>query len=192
MCSLQQHNHGNQTKLLEFVLDAQRGDLKLFDFGMARKLCPTDAGLDGLHHHLSHMTGSLRYMAPEVALGKPYHQGCDVYSFSVVWWEILALERPYQSVAATTTTEAAFLKRVAVGGHRPKIPRAWPSRWKPWFQAGWADHPLQRCGIRTLHLRLRGELVRLRQGDESGLEHRKRRSTYVFDPQATAAVAAGA
>ena len=45
---------------------------------------------------LSRMTGTLRYMAPEVALGRPYNTKCDVYSYSLVLWQMLTLQRrPY-------------------------------------------------------------------------------------------------
>jgi serine/threonine protein kinase len=35
-----------------------------------------------------------RYMSPEVAAHKPYNQGCDVFSFAVVLYEILSLKQP--------------------------------------------------------------------------------------------------
>jgi serine/threonine protein kinase len=33
-------------------------------------------------------SGTLRYMAPEVVLGRSYNQSVDVYSFSVLIWQI--------------------------------------------------------------------------------------------------------
>ena len=42
------------------------GTLKLFDFGLAKRMDPTDKSDDGLYC-LTGNTGSLRYMAPEVA-----------------------------------------------------------------------------------------------------------------------------
>lgn len=42
----------------------QRDDIKLFDFGLAREVTAKDSNGDGTYK-LSHMTGSLRYMAPE-------------------------------------------------------------------------------------------------------------------------------
>ena len=35
-------------------------------------------------------TGSLRYLSPENFLGKPYNEKSDVYSFSIIMWELLA------------------------------------------------------------------------------------------------------
>ena len=38
-------------------------------------------------------TGSLRYMAPEVAKQTPYNETCDIYSVGLVLWEVCSLER---------------------------------------------------------------------------------------------------
>ena len=46
-----------------------RGDIKIFDFGLAKELHPDDKMENGLYN-LTGDTGSPRYMAPEVALGK--------------------------------------------------------------------------------------------------------------------------
>jgi len=43
-------------------------------------------------------TGTLRYMAPEVALNEPYHSGVDVYSFAVVVWQVLAGQVPFKEM----------------------------------------------------------------------------------------------
>ncbi len=34
-------------------------------------------------------------MAPEVALGQPYDESADVFSFSLVAWEMLHLRKPF-------------------------------------------------------------------------------------------------
>lgn len=43
-------------------------------------------------------TGSIRYMAPEVALGTPYDETVDVYSLSLVAWEAIHLRKPFHGV----------------------------------------------------------------------------------------------
>lgn len=47
-------------------------------------------------YEMTGYTGSLRYMAPEVAVNQPYDESVDVYSLSLVLWEIASLERPYK------------------------------------------------------------------------------------------------
>ncbi len=76
-----------------------RGDLTLFDFGLSRELPH-----DGKSHkskansklfRLTGFCGSPRYMAPEVGLRKVYNAKCDVYSFGIVAWQILTLQKPF-------------------------------------------------------------------------------------------------
>jgi serine/threonine protein kinase len=69
---------------------------------------------------LTQMTGTLRFMAPEVAMGLPYNEQCDVYSFALIVWEMLTCTRPY----AKLETEKDFIKKVFEQGQRPKIPTA--------------------------------------------------------------------
>lgn len=54
--------------------------------------------------------GSYRYMAPELVRHQPYNAKADIYSWAVLSWEILAVNRPY-----STVDERTFLK-VQVGG----------------------------------------------------------------------------
>jgi serine/threonine protein kinase len=67
---------------------AASGRVVLFDFGLC-KLWSTRSGGDDEYdledlRQLTGLTGSLRYMAPEVALCKPYNHKADVFSFGSV------------------------------------------------------------------------------------------------------------
>ena len=42
-----------------------------------------------------HQVGTLRYMAPEVAMSQSYSFSADVYSFGLVLWQICTLQLPY-------------------------------------------------------------------------------------------------
>lgn len=44
-------------------------------------------------YQMTGYTGSLRYMAPEVAKQTPYNETCDIYSVGLVLWEVCSLER---------------------------------------------------------------------------------------------------
>jgi len=68
-----------------------RGDVKLFDFGFAREMLPMDRVAGTNCYNLTALTGSMRYMAPEVALKKPYNEKADIYSFGILLYEIVAL-----------------------------------------------------------------------------------------------------
>jgi serine/threonine protein kinase len=81
---------------LFFIFSDVRGDLKLFDFGLA-KLMPTDINPYEDLHKMS-MAGTPRYMSPEALAGKAYNLKADVYTFSIVLWEILSLHRPFVGI----------------------------------------------------------------------------------------------
>ncbi len=74
-----------------------RGNVKLFDFGLAKELQPRDRIGPG-EYNASGRTGTRRYMSPEVALCLPYGKPADVYSFAILFWEVLALEQVSTSI----------------------------------------------------------------------------------------------
>lgn len=65
------------------------GQVKLFDLGLARspQECLLDIQLDG----------NFRYMAPEIMICQS--SGCpgDIYSFGVLFWELMTLQQPYEA-----------------------------------------------------------------------------------------------
>eukprot|EP00934_Nitzschia_sp_Nitz4_P003307 Nitzschia sp. Nitz4//scaffold126_size65214//59948//61181//NITZ4_006168-RA/size65214-snap-gene-0.59-mRNA-1//-1//CDS//3329534725//3297//frame0 len=109
------------------------GTLKLFDFGLAKDLDPTLQTPDGMFH-LTGNTGSLRYMAPEVALGEPYDQRVDSYSFGILFWQLCTLQTPYAGHNAKSHAE-----RVVRLGHRPPIQRSWPAGWIDMMNRAWCQ-----------------------------------------------------
>jgi serine/threonine protein kinase len=75
-----------------------RGELKLFDFGLSRiiprpSVTCSSATLSVEEFTMSRV-GTKFYMAPEVKNKKRYSLPADVYSFGVLFWEILSLSSP--------------------------------------------------------------------------------------------------
>lgn len=66
--------------------------VKIFDFGLSRELPALDTTVP---FEMSGKVGTIRYMAPEVVLHRPYNVSADVYSWSMVAYELLSLEKPY-------------------------------------------------------------------------------------------------
>jgi len=117
------------------------GNVKLFDFGLARELTLPDRDADGMYL-LTAETGSPRYMDPViVGSGKTfgekekYNELVDVYSFCIFLWQILALETPF----AGYQTWSSFQKKVIMGGTRPRCPDTWPSSLCSMLRNGWGD-----------------------------------------------------
>ena len=92
--------------------------MKVFDFGLAKSLFPHLRDEDGMYR-LTGRTGSYPYMAPEIAKMSTYDEKCDVFSFGIVFWELLSLKKPFPRLR----TQNEFLKKVAIKGSRPPIPR---------------------------------------------------------------------
>mmetsp|Transcript_14621 Transcript_14621/g.26516 ORF Transcript_14621/g.26516 Transcript_14621/m.26516 type:complete len:444 (-) Transcript_14621:467-1798(-) len=105
------------------------GAVKLFDFGLAKKLLEVDkvggtAGMESDLYLLTGNTGSLRYMAPEVALGRPYNNKVDSYSFGILFWQICALALPYAGYDVDMHADL-----VVDQGYRPRLDDSWPGPW---------------------------------------------------------------
>jgi len=165
------------TLFFRFSCTTQRGDIKIFDFGLACELNTRKREEDGTYH-LSHMTGSLRYMSPEVALGQTYNAGCDVYSLSLVFWEMLALCRPNDYA-----NEEELIAHVFKANERPQIKRGWPESCKSILERGWEGDLRKRSTITEMTSALRKLVIQLHHGEEDALlEPTSRRSTYVYDP----------
>ncbi|KAG7341161.1 serine/threonine protein kinase [Nitzschia inconspicua] len=131
-----------------------RGDVKIFDFGLAKELDESKKLQDGTYH-LTADTGSLRYMAPEVFLGKPYNETADTFSFCILFWQILAMETPYEGF-----TVKMFEKSVITGGARPKINQDWGKTIVTLLGQGYVDNP-KRPAMNEVCEQLREEINNL-------------------------------
>ena len=113
-----------------------RGDPKIFDFGLAKQLTDDISNGDGTYK-LTGFTGSMRYMAPEIAKSLPYNLSADIYSFGMLFWEIFANEPPFITYSMKMHNELVIHK-----GYRPVVDDKWPFAlsdimkkcWKPEFK----------------------------------------------------------
>lgn len=129
-----------------------RGNVKLFDFGLAKELQPKDqVGPD--QYKASGRTGTRRYMSPENILCKPYGKPTDVYSFGVLFWETLSLEKPFQGLG-----REKHAKEVVLKGKRPTIPKNWPVLIKVITNEAWTADPSKRPDFRRICSVIKGEL----------------------------------
>ena len=73
-------------------------------------------------------------------------------------------------------------KRVWNGEHkRPFIDISWSDSIKELLESSWHKDITKRPSFRVITDRLRKECINARGGDDEGLEHSRRRSTFVFD-----------
>jgi len=108
----------------------ERGVLKLFDFGLAKQI-HSGLKMNDLYS-LTGCTGSLRYMAPEVARKLPYDYRVDSYSFGLLFWQICKLSVPFDTFTIEMHSELVVHK-----GYRPDIDHMWPLSWRNLITSCW-------------------------------------------------------
>jgi len=108
------------------------GVIKLFDFGLSIRLeknhrnscgATLDNSDDGNSNDiekqfLMSFAGSQRYMAPEVFNTQCYNTKADIYSWSMVFYEMLSLEKPFKNYDSKR-----HAKFVCIDGERPSFTR---------------------------------------------------------------------
>jgi serine/threonine protein kinase len=102
------------------------------DFGLAKELKEDNKAATG-KYRLSGNTGSLAYMAPEVAKGWKYDKTVDVYSFGILLWEIASLRPAFESYS-----KEEDMHRVWNGDERPPIENWWPLELQWLLKKCWA------------------------------------------------------
>jgi len=106
------------------------GMIKLFDFGLCA--CIRRGKEKNEAYEMTGNTGTLRYMAPEVALGKSYNQSVDTYSFGIIVWQILRGKVPFHGMGRRT-----YMDCVVLGGERPRVDKRWPPKFSKLLQRCW-------------------------------------------------------
>ena len=86
------------------------------------------------------------------------------------------LQTPYEAYTPKTLRD-----KVYTGEHkRPPIPEDWPQSIKLLLVRGWTGEVSNRSVMKNLEDILKKEIAALRSGDTTGLEHTRRRSTFVY------------
>jgi serine/threonine protein kinase len=129
-----------------------RGDVKIFDFGLAREF-PPDNMLVGGTYQMSGKTGSLRYMAPEVALEAPYNETVDVYSLAIMAWQIFAMTTPFSGYSIAMHNDLVVQK-----GYRPKLEPKWGSNINTFMTRSWSKNIHDRPKMKEVTKMLRDEV----------------------------------
>jgi serine/threonine protein kinase len=157
-----------------------RGDVKVFDFGLSKGLSSSlkakqrKTGDVVYGYNLTPQTGSIPYMAPEVASGLPYDGQCDVFSFAILLWEIFTLRPAFKLM-----TRLEYMTRVVEQGERLPFPwrggAAIPSLIKALIKEAWNSKPTQRPTMQRVAHMIRGELNIVCDGNDAFI----RRTTHM-------------
>jgi serine/threonine protein kinase len=124
--------------------------VQLFDFGLSRELPVLDTSIP---FAMSGKVGTLRYMAPEVARHQHYNVSADVYSFGMVSFELLSLEKPFDGWTRDLHSEF-----VCTRGLRPEINNTLhpiPAEMKMILEQAWSSVPSNRGTMAQIGVQLR-------------------------------------
>ena len=114
------------------------GQVKLFDFGLARIVDVNDPD-----RRLTGAAGTARYMAPECATSERYEFPADVYSFAITLWEICTLEKPFAKAKSIDSLH----KMTISAKTRPSLRKVASKDAKEILKACWDPEPRARPTI---------------------------------------------
>lgn len=122
------------------------GVVQLFDFGLSRELPSMD-----VHQpfEMSGKVGTLRYMAVEVACHRPYNISSDVYSWAMVAYEMMTLQKPFGG-----WTRDMHANLVCGRGTRPEITPEVNPALRALLEQSWSQRPQERPNMRQIVDRL--------------------------------------
>lgn len=103
--------------------------LKITDFGESRNVARDMTGL----------RGTVQWMSPEMLRDDDYAEPSDVYSLSMVLWELMACEPPFNAVDRFRVPLLVMRDK-----HRPIIPPWTPDSLADVIRVGWHDDPTKR------------------------------------------------
>ena len=96
--------HGD-LKPSNIMLAHERGDVKVCDFGLARRLQKTTPESETTSTVSRGLAGTPPYMPPEVIREEHLDERSDVFSLGVVFYEMLAGRNPFQADSVITTLD---------------------------------------------------------------------------------------
>lgn len=115
------------------------------------------------------LTGSRRWMAPEVCRCELYGLSSDVYSYSLLFYHVMTLDLPYSRYDLKK-----HMKFVVLGGERPNGKKIKASlKLRDTVIQGWHDNRHKRPSMSTICDVIQTEVV----GRKQDVKKNKRRST---------------
>jgi len=174
--SAMEYLHSNRilyrdTKPSNIGFDDVNSEVKLFDFGFARVHNTRDGGNVG--RLMTGGIGTPRYMAPEVAKHDAnYGFPVDVYSFSIMLWQIITNITPFKDIKSLST----LASKVVLGNKRPRLRAIQSEDLRKLLKSGWSTNPADRPTFSEVREVLNG-IINKHQSSSSSLSTAERPSS---------------
>jgi serine/threonine protein kinase len=111
-------------------------------------------------YNMSGGTGSRRFMAPEVALSEPYNLSADIYSYSILLWELLTLDKAFGNLSPEDHRDMCVKMN-----QRLELRKSWSITIQTLLQGCWARNPQERPTAREVYKVLKQEIDRIYEED---------------------------
>lgn len=150
--------HGD-LKPSNILLD-KNSAIKITDFGFAHVLNKAPIKSTTSDTITRHGVTNPQWLAPEVLCGEAYSKKADVYSFSMIMWELLALEKPWQKFNDGRKGKRLFneISKIIMEGKKLDIPDNLENesnviycRYIKLMEQCWNDIPESRPSFETIY-----------------------------------------
>ncbi|KAF0530830.1 kinase-like protein [Gigaspora margarita] len=94
-----------------------------------------------------------RWLSPEKLedYNNPYSRECDIYSFSIVLWELASQKKPFDDVISVTD----LIEKVLKNKERPQLIEGTPPEYEEIMKLGWSPHPIKRPTADVIYRKLK-------------------------------------
>ncbi|XP_053671359.1 mitogen-activated protein kinase kinase kinase 7 [Anopheles nili] len=138
--------------------DLKPPNLLLVNNGTVLKICDFGTVTDKATL-MTNNKGSAAWMAPEVFEGSTYTEKCDVFSWGIILWEVMAREQPFKHIDSSY----AIMWRVHQGSRPPLIEHC-PKPIEQLMIRCWAQDPINRPAMKDV-VSLMNELCKMFVGE---------------------------
>uniref|UniRef100_A0A182Q684 Mitogen-activated protein kinase kinase kinase 7 n=1 Tax=Anopheles farauti TaxID=69004 RepID=A0A182Q684_9DIPT len=138
--------------------DLKPPNLLLVNNGTVLKICDFGTVTDK-STLMTNNQGSAAWMAPEVFEGSSYTEKCDVFSWGIILWEVIAREPPFKHI----DTSYAIMWRVHQGSRPPLIEHC-PKPIEQLMIRCWAKDPISRPPMKEV-VSIMNELCKMFSGE---------------------------
>jgi serine/threonine protein kinase len=132
-----------------------RGNVRLFDFGLTKELKKQDLVEAPDKYDATGLTGSRRFMSPEIVKCLPYGFSADIYSFSILLWQIFSLQTPFPHINVRKHYEEVVIKHKRPNKHAAKLSPMLCNM----MTSGWHHEPSQRPSFSQICQQLQVEIL---------------------------------